>query len=120
MNWRNATKSAVSCVVSYRRKCNGFLKIQCFDSTRKRDLVEHARLDIQLYCTNNFSARFVSSSSGDRMNLYFLSLWNIRRSMAIVMSHMHSRTIQRKCVIPNRFGFLTLDMLITTDSQYFY
>ena len=62
MSWRNATGTAVSCVASYQRKCDGFRKSQRFVS--RRDLVEHASLDIQSYCTNNSSARFVSSTSG--------------------------------------------------------
>jgi hypothetical protein len=72
MSWRNATRTAVSCVVSYQRKCDGFGKSHGF--VPRRDLVEHARLDIQSYCTNNFSARFVSSTSGGRMNLQLSQL----------------------------------------------
>ena len=60
MSWRNTT--AVSCVARYQRKCDGFRKSQRFES--RKDLVKHASLDIQSYCTNNSSARFVSSTSG--------------------------------------------------------
>jgi hypothetical protein len=66
MSWRNATGTAVSCVASYQRKCDGFRKSQRFVS--RRDLVEHASLDIQSYCKNNHSARFVSSTSGGTLS----------------------------------------------------
>ena len=62
MSWRNATRTAVSCVASYQRKCDGFRKSHGF--VPRRDLVERASLDIQSYCTKNYPARFVSSTSG--------------------------------------------------------
>lgn len=62
MSWRNVTRSAFSCVASYQRKCDGFRKRQ--RCVPRRDLVEHASLDIQSYCTNNSPARFMSSTSG--------------------------------------------------------
>jgi len=67
MSWRNATRSTISCVASYQRQCDGFRKIHRFFP--RRDLVEHASLvDIQSYCTNKSSARFVSSTSGDSVS----------------------------------------------------
>ena len=62
MSRRNATRSAVSCVARYQRTCYGFRKIQRF--VPRRNWVEHTNVDIQSYCTNNVSVRFVSSTAG--------------------------------------------------------